>query len=148
VLVFPNRQGIEMAIGDLLLIVFVLIATPLIFIGIPVFVFSGGIDRFAVNPLIRRFEGLELHEFPQPGDVRFIYHTYRGFLLWFVQEEHHVCAPPQDARVLLGRLLRFNLTWGMLSGGFVFVPLLAIGNYFTQRRSIAKQVRSIAEGGK
>jgi hypothetical protein len=36
-------------------------------------------------------------------------------------------------------LLRFNLTWGMLSYGLLFVPLLAIGNYFAQKRSIAKQ---------
>lgn len=81
---------------------------------------------------------------PQHGDVCFVYHTYRGFLVWFVQDEHHVCAPPEDARSLLTRLLRFNLTWGMLSYGLLFVPLLAISNYVAQKRSIEKQERELA----
>lgn len=133
-----------MTIGERLLILFVMIAVPLTFIGVPIFVFMGGIHQFALKPLQRRCAGLDLHETAQPGDVYFVYHTYRGFLVWFVQDEHRVCAPPEDARVLLTRLLRFNLTWGMLSYGLLFVPLLAIGNYFAQKRSIEKQERELA----
>lgn len=111
----------------------------LIIVGVPVFVFSGGLRSFALKPLQRRFEGIELHSVAQDGDVTFVYHTYRGFLLWFVQTEHRVIAPASDAEKLLGRLLRFNLTWGLLSYGVIFIPFLAIGNYYAQLRSIRKQ---------
>jgi len=128
-----------MTIGERLLILFVMIAVPMTFIGVPIFVFMGGIQKFALKPLQRRFNGIDLHASPQPGDVCFVYHTYRGFLVWFVQDEHRVCASAVDAKLLLNRLLRFNLTWGMLSYGLLFVPLLAIGNYVSQKRSIEKQ---------
>jgi len=134
-----------MTLGEQLLIVFVMVAVPLVLIGVPIFVLTGGIQKFGLRPLQKRFMGLDLHDLQRPGDVCFVYHTYRGFLIWFVQEEHQVCAPAADARELLKRLLRFNLTWGMLSYGFLFVPLLATGNYLAQRRSIKEQERSIHE---
>ncbi len=130
-----------MTLGDQLLLLFVMICVPLIFIGVPIFVFTGGIQEFALKPLQKRFAGLTLHDVRQPGDVCFVYHTYRGFLVWFVQDEHRVCAPAADARVLLGRLVRFNLTWGMLSYGLLFVPFIAIGNYYAQKRSVENQER-------
>ena len=133
-----------MTIGERILMAFVLIAIPLTFIGVPIFVFMGGIQKFALKPLQKRFAGLNLHESPEPGDVEIVYHTYRGFLVWFVQDEHCIYAPPADARLLLTRLLRFNLTWGMLSYGLLFVPLLAIGNYYAQKRSIESQEREIS----
>ena len=132
-----------MTIGERLLILFVMIVVPLIFIGVPIFAFMGGIRKFALKPLERRFAGLDVHDTPHPGDVTFVYHTYRGFLVWFVQNEHRVSAPPEDARLLLTRLLRFNLTWGMLSYGLLFVPFIAIGNYYTQTRSIDIQEREL-----
>ena len=128
-----------MTIGEQLLTIFVFLAVPLIFIGVPVFVFTGGLEKFALKPLMRRFEGLDISETPRPGDVSIRYHTYRGFLLWFTQNEFAVHAPPKDARILLGRLMRFNLTWAMPGAGLVFVPFLAIGNYFTQSISIDRQ---------
>ena len=67
------------------------------------------------------------------------YHTYHGFIAWFTQTPHQVALPPDDARKLLGRLLRFNLMWGLVTYGALFIPPLAILNYFAQRRSIAKQ---------
>lgn len=133
-----------MTISERLLIFFVMLAIPLTFIGVPIFVFTGGIRKFAWKPLQRQFAGLDLHESAQPGDVCFVYHTYRGFLVWFVQDEHRVCASPEDARLLLARLLRFNLTWGMLSYGLLFIPFLAIGNYLAQTRSIDQQERKLA----
>jgi len=33
-------------------------------------------------------------------------------------------------------------TWGMLCPGMVFIPTLALGNYFTQKRSITRQMRA------
>ncbi len=130
-----------MTIGEKLLFLFVVIGVPLTFIGVPIFVLMGGIQKFALKPLQKRFAGLDLHDSPQPGDVSFVYHTYRGFLVWFVQDEHRISAPPEDARLLLTSLLRFNLTWGMLSYGLIFIPLIAIGNYYAQKRSIEKQER-------
>ncbi len=128
-----------MTLGEWILNLVALISGPLVFIGVPIFVFSGGYKKIALRPLQRCFSDLELHDSPQPGDVSFVYHTYRGFLVWFVQDEHHIYAPLIDANKLLSRLLRFNLTWGMLSYGALFVPFMAIGNYIAQKRSIANQ---------
>jgi hypothetical protein len=107
-------------------------------------VFGGGMAKFAIGPLQRRFYGLAIHEEPTPGDVSFVYHTYRGLLIWVTQDEHIIHAPPEDAEKLLNRLLRFNLTWGMLSCGLLFVPFLAIANYKTQLESIRAQTSSSA----
>lgn len=128
-----------MTTEDMFLLAFVVVAIPLVLVGVPIFLLTGGMQRFALRPLERCFAGLKLHETPQPGDVSCVYHSYRGFLLWFVQTEHHIHAPPADALEALRRLLRFNLTWGLLSYGLLFVPLLAIGNYYAQKRSIQRQ---------
>ncbi len=133
-----------MTMGERLLVVFVLIGVPLIFIAVLVFAFKGGILSFALKPLRKRFVGLNLRDSPQRGDVTFVYHTYRGLFAWVIQTEHRGWASPEDARTLLGRLLRFNLTWGMLSCGLVFIPWIAIGNYYAQKRSIKNQERQFA----
>ena len=91
------------------------------------------------GPLAKRYAGIEVHDLPVPGDVQFVYHTYHGFLVFFVQTEHRVSCPPEGASTLLGRFLRFNLTWGMFGYGLVFVPFLAFFNYLAQQRSITKQ---------
>ena len=128
-----------MTIGERILILSVVIGVPLTFVGVLIFAFTGGIQKFALRPLQRRFSGLDLHEYPQTGDVSFVYHTYRGLFAWLIQEEHRISAPANDARILLKRLLYFNLTWGMLSCGLVFVPFVALGNYYAQKRSIERQ---------
>ncbi len=119
---------------------FLFIVLPIGVLGFLVYLLTGGLYSFALRPLQRRFEGIELHDELKPGDVHFVYHTYRGLLLWFTMSEHRVIAPAADAEKLLRRLLWFNLTWGMLSYGMLFIPLLAIGNYFAQRGSIRKQL--------
>jgi hypothetical protein len=93
------------------------------------------------------FNDLRVHETAEPGDVLLVYHTYRGFLLTVTQEEHRIFAPAADAERLLGRLFRFNLTWGTLSRGLVIIPLLAIGNYYAQLRSIRKQSSAATSAG-
>lgn len=131
--------------GERLLILFVVVAVPLTFIGVPIFVLMGGIQKFALRPLQRCFASCDLHPCLKPGDVSFVYHTYRGFLLWSVQDEHRVFASPADAKILLKRLLRFNLTWGLLGYGFLFIAPLAVLNYYAQKRSIAEQERQAAQ---
>lgn len=111
----------------------------LILIGLPIYLLSGGLRTFALKPLQRCFNDIDVHEVAKAGDVSLTYHTYRGLLLWCVQSEHRVNCSASDAEKLLGRLLKFNLTWGMLSYGLAFVPFLAIGNYYAQRDSIRKQ---------
>jgi hypothetical protein len=128
-----------MTLHELLLKLFVLVAFPAVLI-VPIYLFLfGGHRRLLLGPLGRCFRDIQLHELPAPGDVTFVYHTYRGLLIWFTQTEHRVIAPREDAEKLLKRLLRFNLTWGMLSYGLIFIPFVSYGNYLAQRRSIAQQ---------
>ncbi len=127
---------------EIILLCFVA-ASPFVIIGIVVYLLTGGLHSFALRPLKRCFEGIELHEALKPGDVSFVYHTYRGLLLWTTTNEHRVIAPAGDAQILLRRLLRFNLTWGMLGYGVILIPLLAFGNYFAQKRSIRDQLAAV-----
>ncbi len=119
--------------------VFALLCLLTIFVLPFYLVFGGGIAKFALRPLKRCFNGTEPRETPERGDVSFTYHTYRGLLIWVTQDEHNVHASCDDARTILRRLLRFNLTWGMLSYGLLFVPFLAIGNYKRQMKIIEQQ---------
>lgn len=120
----------------------------LVLVVFPLYLLFGGLRTFALKPLRRCFDGIRLHESPEPGDVLLVYHTYRGLLLWVTQDMHRVFAPVADAERLLGRLLRFNLTWGMLSYGLLFIPFLAAGSYYAQHRSIREQssgIRQVAD---
>lgn len=101
--------------------------------------FFRGYEYFAGRALVRKYADLEVHTDPQPGDVILSYHTYHGFIAWFTQTPHQVALPPAEARKLLGRLLRFNLSWGLVTPGAIFIPALVILNYYEQRRSIAAQ---------
>jgi len=115
------------------LCLFVIIALPFYL------VIGGGIEKFGLMPLRRCYEGRDVHEGPQLDDVSCVYHTYRGLLLWSTQDEHQIHASFDDARELLRRLLRYNLTWGLLTHGVVFVPVLAIVNYRRQLKLIEQQ---------
>jgi hypothetical protein len=119
--------------------VLLLVVLSVVFV---IYLATGGLYSFARRPLERCFEGIRLHAMPEPGDVTFVYHTYRGLLLWFTQTEHRVVAPPEDAEKLLKRLLRFNLTWGLLSYGLIFIPFVSYGNYRAQLRSIRQQAEA------
>ncbi len=113
--------------------------TILIGLGIGALYLFRGYEHLARRSLERKYADLAVHPEPQAGDVVLIYHTYHGLVAWFTLTPHHVALPPEDARELLSRLLRFNLTWGLVTYGALFIPPLAILNYFAQRRSIAAQ---------
>jgi len=98
-----------------------------------------GYEYVAQRALLRKYRDLHVHVAPEPDDVFLTYHTYHGLVAWISQTSHHVALPPDDARRLLGRLLRFNLTWGLLTFGILFIPPMAIYNYIAQRRWIARQ---------
>lgn len=132
-----------MSIWDSLLTFLISIAVIGGLIVLPVYlVMCGGIMNYALRPLQRCFTGIELRDLPRKGDVSITYHTYRGILAWVTQQEFAGYTTPDQARTLLKRLLRFNLTWGMLSYGLIFIPFLAIGNYLVQLRSIRIQSES------
>ncbi len=124
-----------------LVLIGVILLTIALFGGLGLIVLYGfrGFESLARRSLQRRYSGLQVHAEPQPGDVLITYHTYHGFVAWFTQTPHQVALPPDDARTLLGRLLRFNLQWGLVTYGALFIPPLAILNYLGQRRSIARQ---------
>lgn len=123
----------------------VLLLVPLVLIGVPVFVITGAHKRIGLKSLQRCFNGIDLHDKPQLGDVIASYHTYRGLLLWTIQEEHRLIGCRTDVEALLGRLLRFNLIWGLLSYGMLFIPFLALGNYHSQLSSIRRQQETTGE---
>ena len=99
-------------------------------------------NRHAEAALWRTYDGLDANLTPRKGDVRLRFHTYHGLLLWFVQTEHDGFLTPDRARELLGRLNRYNCSWGILSRGLVIVPALSFGNYLVQSRTIRAQVRA------
>ena len=74
------------------------------------------------------------------GTVPVVFHTYYGFLVFVIQTEHRFWAGPEDARVALWRLHRFNLIWGMFAYGALVIPFLSFGNYLAQKRSIDREV--------
>ena len=94
----------------------------------------------AERSLARCYDRLAASSEPQASnDVRLVFHTYHGFLVDFIQTEHAVFLPPDDARELLRRLNRFNLTWGLLCRGALFVYFLSPLNRIAQSRSIRRQ---------
>lgn len=121
-LLFAEATIISIVLGIAILIAVVGLAAGLFF----------GYQALAARSLRRQYFGLAIHGVPERGDVRITYHTYHGFIAWFTQTEHRVVLPPSDARKLLGRLLRFNLVWGLVTAGVVFIFPLAIFNYFAQ----------------
>jgi hypothetical protein len=124
--------------GNVVLPVVIGIACVIV-LGVGALYLFRGYERLARRSLERRYAGLQLHEAPVSGDVIVTYHTYHGFIAWFTQIPHEVALPPNDARKLLGRLLRFNLMWGLVTYGALFIPPLSIISYFAQRRSIDEQ---------
>ena len=89
----------------------------------------------------RCFDGLEVYEESGPGRVEVVFHTYYGFLLYAVQTEHRFWAEPEHAAKALWRLHRFTLIWGHFAYGMLVIPLLSMGNYSAQLRSIRKQMQ-------
>ena len=143
----PTTGGGRVSFLERLPFILLAVGILLVLVLVPLYLLLGGLRTFALKPLRRCYDGIQLHEAPEPGDVQLVYHTYRGLLLWVTQDEHRVIAPPEDAERLLGRLLRFNLTWGMLSLALLFVPFLAISNYYAQRCSIREQSSKPAPPG-
>jgi hypothetical protein len=98
------------------------------------------LKRLAMAAQERAFSGLAIFSEPKPELVTVVFHTYYGFLVYFVQTEYRFWATPDEARIALWRLHRFNLIWGLFAAGAIFIPLFSMGNYWAQLRSIRKQI--------
>ena len=72
--------------------------------------------------------------------VSVVFHAYSGILVFTRQVEYRFWATPDDARAILAKLNRFNLTWGFFAYGAIVIPVLSLGNYWAQLRRISKQV--------
>lgn len=97
------------------------------------------LKRAAESAQQRAFEGLSVYSESADGRVNVVFHTYYGLITFVTQTEHRFWASPDDARLALWRLHRFNLTWGILAYAALLIPLLSYGNYLAQKRSIRKQ---------
>jgi len=71
---------------------------------------------------------------PGPGKVHFLFHKYSGFLIVFRQSRYDAVLPIDDVEVLMKQLIRHNLTWGLLSYGGVFVPVLTYFEWRSQKK--------------
>jgi hypothetical protein len=90
------------------------------------------------------FEDLPTSTQTGPGLVFVVFHTYYGFLVFVHQLEHRFWASPDDARQILARLNRFNLTRGFFAYGALVIPILSLMNYWVQLRRIRKQAAAFS----
>ena len=77
------------------------------------------------------------------GLVYVVFHTYSGSFPFATQTEHRFWATPDNARIALKDLHQYNLSHGMFAYGGLFIPLLSLGNYWAQKRSITKQEKAL-----
>jgi hypothetical protein len=89
----------------------------------------------------RVYGGLKIYAEPAPGKIPVVFHTYYGFIAYVIQTEHRFWASPEDARVALWHLHKFNLVWGLFAYGARVIPLLSVSNYLAQKRSIDRQCK-------
>lgn len=118
------------------------VAIALVVFGLLGFAILKGIRWFGAAPVrsqSRVFEGLTVYDGPAPGTVGVVFHTYSGFLFFVQQVEYRFWAAPEDARTVLSRMNKYNLTRGFFAYGALVIPLLSLANYWAQKRCIAKQ---------
>jgi hypothetical protein len=121
-------------------------AIALVVFGFLGFLILKGIRWFgaaSVRSQSRVFEDLTVFQSPAPGLVGVVFHTYSGLLVFVQQVEYRFWATPDDARTILARMNKYNLTRGFFAYGALVIPLLSIGNYWAQKRRIVQQEAAI-----
>jgi hypothetical protein len=93
----------------------------------------------ATSVEMRVFDSLLVSAEAQKGWVQVHFHTYSGLLVFVTQREYRFWAEPEDARMALWRLHKFNCTEGLLAYCGLIIPILSYANYLAQKRSIRKQ---------
>jgi hypothetical protein len=122
-------------------------AAPLMIFGLLGFAILKGLRWFKAisqRAQARAYEGVTISEQPAPGLMNVVFHAYSGVLVFVIQSEHRFWASPDEARLVLRRLHRFNLTWGFFAYGALVIPLFSYGNYVAQQRRISKQAARTA----
>jgi hypothetical protein len=113
-------------------------------LGVVALVLFRGFEKLARSSLQRCYQKLPESQGDQLVTIRFT--THHGLIAWFTSIPHEVTLPPEAAQVLLNRLLRFNLTWGLLTWGALFLPIFSVVSYFSQRRVISLGSTAAAPG--
>ena len=89
-----------------------------------------------VMPLYKGISGIRRAGEERPGDVRLVFFTYSGFIIYSARAKHDVVLPADQARVLLRRLVRHNLTYGLFTFCGFLVPLETWMRYRSERKKI------------
>ena len=111
----------------------------LLLVLVPVLVIRARRRAERPESLDKFFSGIReirLNRIAQPGDVHLTFHTYDGFLVHVTQRRHDLILPAAEARIVLKRMFRHNLTWGMFAYGALFIPILSYFEYRSQSRKI------------
>ena len=120
------------------------LGTVLILVLVPILVIRA--RRRAQRPesldkFFSGIQGIRPNRVPQPGDVHLTFHTYDGFLVHVTQRTHDLVLPAAEARIVLGRMFKHNLTWGMFAYGALFIPILSWFEYRSQSRKIDAELQ-------
>lgn len=91
------------------------------------------------------FNELRLFEAPQPGTVRVRFTVYRGIFAMLEETSFEVYGPAEDCEEFLRRGVSFSLKNGLLTAGGFLIPLVLYPTYWTQRRSIRRQVAAMSK---
>jgi len=111
----------------------------LLLVGVPILVIRARRRAHRPESLEKFFSGIEgirQNAIAQPGDVHLTFHTYSGFLVHVTQRTHDLVLPAAEARIVLNRMFKHNLTWGMFAYGALFIPILSYFEYRSQSRKI------------
>jgi len=118
---------------DMVVVAVAILGLP---VGILGFVLYHRYVAFALDGL---YEGLGVRKVPMKGDVQITFTTFHGVLVYWISMRREVWLPPDDARILLNRLLFFNLTWGIQCLAWFIIHPLSLTNYWRQLSSISRQ---------
>jgi hypothetical protein len=117
------------------------VAALAIFIGVPTLVIRSRRKTLRNSPdseaIYAGITGIRPPGPPQPGEVRLIFHTYSGLLVYTIQRTHDLVLPADQAQILLGRMHKHNLTRGLLAYLPFFIVILSSIEYHAQSKKIA-----------
>jgi hypothetical protein len=80
---------------------------------------------------------------PQAGEVRLVFHTYSGFLVYTIQRKHDLVLPTDQAQILLDRMYKYNLTRGL----FAYLPFFIAVLTFLEYRKRSKKIATASKHG-
>ena len=114
-------------------------------IGFAILKFIRWFRRRAEASLERIYREVGVSATPSKDDVPVVFHTYYGFIAYFVQKEHNLCLTPEKAELLLRRLHGYNLRWCLFAYGVLVIPILSYFNYRAQLNKVRQQSRQSAK---